>query len=102
NAATVAAAARMLGRRAETNAASDLNALLRSPNPTLRLAAAEALAHCGNRNSVPAILTALAGDTDEFLDHALTLALHHLADHDTYHFSLKQNRWSRLLYWILG
>jgi putative membrane-bound dehydrogenase-like protein len=80
DAVMVAAAARMLGRRAETNAAPKLTALLRSTNLTLRLAAAEALSHCGDPISVPALIEALSSDTDDFLEHALTFALHHLAD----------------------
>jgi putative membrane-bound dehydrogenase-like protein len=90
NAVEVAAAARMLGRLAETNVASELVILLHSPDPAVRLAAAEALAHCGNTDSVPAILTALAGDCDEFLDHALTFALHRLADSDALLSALDQ------------
>src|SRR5262249_17418210 len=46
------------------------------------LAAAEALAHCGGRSSVPALLEALAADTDEFLEHALVFALYRLAERE--------------------
>jgi putative membrane-bound dehydrogenase-like protein len=83
NALTAAAAARMLGRRGETNAAPELTILLRAPNLALRLAAAEALASCGTRTSVPTVLEAMAGDTDDFLEHALTFTLHRLADRET-------------------
>jgi len=80
NEVAIAAAARMLGRRSERNATAQLVSLLGSQKRALRLAAAEALAPCGNRTSIPAILNALEGDTDEFLEHALTYALHRLAD----------------------
>jgi putative membrane-bound dehydrogenase-like protein len=79
NSTIVAAAARMLGRQADTNAAPTLNTLLGSPDSALRLAAAEAISHCGSGASVSNVLAALAGDTDVFLEHALTLALYRLA-----------------------
>lgn len=78
----IAAAARMLGRRKDTNAAPELNALLASPSLALRLAGAEALAHCGDRTSVAALIEALAWETDDFLEHALAFALHRLADRE--------------------
>jgi putative heme-binding domain-containing protein len=80
NETAIAAAVRAAGRRAETNDAPEFIALLRSTNLALRLAAAEALAHCGNKTSVPALIEALAADTDDFLEHALTFSLHCLAD----------------------
>jgi putative heme-binding domain-containing protein len=70
----------MLGRSADTNAAPELTSLLRSTNLALRLAAAEALAHCGNQTAVPSLIAALAQDTDDFLEHALCFALHHLGN----------------------
>ncbi len=75
-----AAAARMLGRQADTNAAPELERLLQSPSLRLRLAAAEALAHCGSSSNAAALIAALAGPTDDFLEHALTFALHRLAN----------------------
>jgi putative membrane-bound dehydrogenase-like protein len=83
NTITVAAAARMLGRLGDTDAAAALTGLLRSPNPGLRLAAAEAIPHCGGPTSLPVVLEALAGDTDAFLEHALTFALYRLASAST-------------------
>ena len=79
NATTVAASARMLGRLADSNAAPAITSLLRSPNPALRLAAAEAIPHCGSPASLPVVVEALAGETDPFLEHALTYALYRLA-----------------------
>jgi putative membrane-bound dehydrogenase-like protein len=75
-----ALAARMLGRAGTKSAAPALSKLLRSEDPPLRLAAAEAVAHCGNANSVPQVLAALALSSDEFLEHALTYALYRLGD----------------------
>jgi len=69
----------MLGRLADTNAAPALTGLLRSSDPALRLAAAEAIPHCGGPASLPAVREALAGETDAFLEHALTFALYRLA-----------------------
>src|SRR5262249_52109855 len=83
NPTVVAASARSLGRLSDTNAAPALTRLLRSPNPALRLAAAEAIAHCGNSASVPDIVGAFAAETDMFLEHALTLALYRLASVST-------------------
>jgi putative heme-binding domain-containing protein len=90
NGGAVAAAARALGRKGEPNAAGQLSELLRSADPALRLAAAEALAHCGDRASVAGLLGALAGDTDEFLEHALTFALHRLSDREALLSALDQ------------
>ena len=79
NVTLVTAAARRLARLGETNAAPELTRLLSSNEPRVRLAAAEAIAHCGNSSSVPAVLEALTEDTDAFLEHALIFALHKLA-----------------------
>ena len=89
--AIAVAAARAAGRRGETNAAPELVPLLRSTNLALRLAAAEALAHCGNTNSVPPLIEALTGETDDFLEHALTFALHRLADRSALNSALNHS-----------
>ena len=52
---------------------------LRTGNPRLKLAAAEALAHCGDAGSLATIWDALSGPTDRFLEHALVHAAHRLA-----------------------
>jgi HEAT repeat protein len=62
----------MLGRVGDTNAAPGLVSLLSADNPGVRVAAAEAIAHCGSAASVPAVLASLAEETDAFLEHALT------------------------------
>jgi putative membrane-bound dehydrogenase-like protein len=77
---TAARSARALGRIADKSAEPALILLLARPEPHVRLAAAEALARCGSSNAVPALLSALAGDADRFLEHALTYTLHRLAD----------------------
>jgi putative membrane-bound dehydrogenase-like protein len=77
---TTARTARALGRVGDKSAEKTLTALLARPEPHVRLAAAEALAHCGSSNAVPALLAALASDADRFLEHALTYTLHRLAD----------------------
>src|SRR5260370_16432427 len=64
-----AAAARMLGRVGDTNAAPGLVSLVSADNPGVRLAAAEAIAHCGSAASVPAVLASLSQETDPFLQH---------------------------------
>lgn len=75
----VATAARVLGRRGDTNAAQELTRLLSASSAAVQMAAAEALAHCGSSASVPAIWDALTNTTDRFLEHALTYAAHRLA-----------------------
>jgi putative membrane-bound dehydrogenase-like protein len=72
--------ARALGRFGDKTAAEPLIGLLARPEPHVRLAAAEALAHCGATSAVPALLAALTKDVDRFLEHALTYTLHCLAD----------------------
>jgi putative membrane-bound dehydrogenase-like protein len=72
--------ARALGRLGDKTAAKPLVGLLARPEPHVRLAAAEALAHCGSTRAVPALLAALTNDVDRFLEHALTYTLHCLAD----------------------
>jgi len=75
----VARAAREAGRAKDRTAEMALTDLLTRPEPQVRLAAAEALAHCGSSNTIPALLAALTGDADQFLEHALIHALHRLA-----------------------
>lgn len=77
---TAARNARALGRIGDKSAEPTLIPLLARPELHVRLAAAEALAHCGSSNAVPALLSALASDADRFLEHALTYTLHRLAD----------------------
>jgi putative heme-binding domain-containing protein len=76
----VARTARALGRAGEKSAEQALTRLLARREPHVRLAAAEALGHCGSSNTVPALLAALTNDVDRFLEHALTHTLHRLAD----------------------
>jgi putative membrane-bound dehydrogenase-like protein len=77
---TTARVARELGRLGDKTAEQALLKALSRSEPHVRLAAAEALAHCGSSNTVPALFAALTGDVDRFLEHALTYALHRLAD----------------------
>jgi len=72
--------ARALGRTGDKGAEKTLIGLLTRPEPYVRLAAAEALAHCSSTNAIPALIASLASDTDRFIEHALTYALHRLAD----------------------
>lgn len=72
--------ARALGRSSDKTAEKALRALLVRPEMHVRFAAAEALAHCGSSESVPALFAALAGEADRFIEHALVHALHRLAD----------------------
>ena len=75
-----AAIARALGYRRNRDSARALDRLLSRADPTVRFAAAEALAHCGDAKSLPAIWRALAEKPDRFLEHALVHAAHRLAD----------------------
>ena len=68
------AASRALARLPKTEAAPALVEVLRSGTPPERFAAAEALATCGTVDSLPAIWSALAGEPDAFLEHALIRA----------------------------
>jgi putative membrane-bound dehydrogenase-like protein len=77
----VATAARALGRREDRLAAGDLGRLLGASSAVVRLAAAEALARCGDRTTVPLLWRALAQpQPDPLHEHALIHAVHHLAD----------------------
>lgn len=80
NADLVALTAHALGRVADAKAGPLLVPLLHHPATHVQFAAAEALAHCGSAESVPALLDRLASDPDRFLEHALVHALHRLAD----------------------
>ncbi len=75
----VAGTAREIGRRGDRGSEGKLIALLKRPEPYVRLAAAEALAHCGSAKACAAICDALAENPDRFLEHALTYALYRLA-----------------------
>lgn len=76
----VIAAARALALRGDRQCASSLGRLLDAPDAAVRLAAAEALARCGDTNSMPQVWQALANQPDRFLEHALVHAAHRLAD----------------------
>jgi HEAT repeat protein len=80
NLATVAARGLML--RKDQGAAATFALLLEHEAPPVRLAAAEALAHCGNRECLPQIWRSLAASPDRFLEHALIHAAQRLADVD--------------------
>jgi putative membrane-bound dehydrogenase-like protein len=75
-----ATACRALAFRADRDAAEALARLLETGTPPVRRAAAEALARCGGPDQLPAIWRALEGDVDRFLEHALVLAAHRIAD----------------------
>jgi len=79
DAVTVATAARALAARADRGAAGSLTRLLASESVPVRFAAAEALARCGNPESLTPIWLALTKDPDRFLEHALIHAAHRLA-----------------------
>lgn len=73
------ASARVIGKRSESESTRALEKALGSPSQRLRLAAAEALARCGDAGSLPALWDALAGPMDRFLEHALIHAAHRIA-----------------------
>ncbi len=75
-----ALAARAISRRDEKGVAPQLHRLLQHEAAHVRMAAAEALAHCGGSESVPPLIEALTHDSDRFLQHAIIYALHRLAD----------------------
>ena len=70
----VAAAARGLAARGDRGCEPRLRELLSAPDGGVRLAAAEALAHCGSAACLGAIWEALAEEPDPFLEHALVYA----------------------------
>ena len=77
-----ALAARALGRMGSPEAALPLAGLLSASAAHVRLAAAEALAHCGGSFLVPAVLAALAGNEDRFVEHSLIHFLYQRAGRD--------------------
>jgi len=77
---TAALAARILGSRAERAAGRQLAGSLKSEAPHVRMAAAEALAQCGDASALPAIWAALGDASDVFIEHALTYAAFRLAE----------------------
>lgn len=79
---TAALAARALASRGDRAAGGALVGLLKADAVHVRMAAAEALAHCGSAESVPAIWEALASTADRFLQHALIHSAWHLASED--------------------
>jgi len=76
---TRALAARALGRIKDKGSSDSLTTLLSDTSAPVRLAAAEALASCGNRESVRPVIDALAREVDRFEEHALILVLHRWA-----------------------
>ena len=90
NAIEVGYAARALGRLGEKSVVPELKSLLGSQNLQLRLAAAEALANCGDAGCVKQLTEALAGPTDDFLVHALIFALHRLASRESLEAALAE------------
>lgn len=76
-----AIATRALGLRADREAAPTLCTVLTASDPSVRLAAAEALARCGDRSSLPVIWQVLGEhQPDRFLEHALIHAAYRVAD----------------------
>ncbi|MBI4605752.1 MAG: dehydrogenase, partial [Planctomycetes bacterium] len=71
--------ARAIGLREDRTAATALALRLFLEEEHVRLAAAEALARCGGAGQVRALLGALGGRADRFLEHALVHALFRLA-----------------------
>ncbi len=56
--------------------------LLSSTDPALQLAAAEALARCGDTSALEPLVTALSKPADRFLEHALIHAIHRIVGED--------------------
>ena len=69
-------ACRVLAMRKEKSAEKALLGLMQSKDQAARLAAAEALAHCGTEKSVPVLVNALTEEVDAFLEHAIVHAIH--------------------------
>src|SRR5262249_52360993 len=65
-------------------------ALLRHESSSVRLAAAEALARCGTAAALPELFHALTLSPDRILEHALTYAIHHVADGPALAAALRQ------------
>ncbi|QDV37774.1 PVC-type heme-binding CxxCH protein [Tautonia plasticadhaerens] len=76
----VMVAARCLALVGDRGGEPRLRTLLSAPDPAVRLAAAEALAHCGGPSSLDALWDALAERPDPFLEHALIYAASKHAD----------------------
>ena len=74
----LAVAARIAGIGRTTTIAPQIVPLLSSTNAAVQLAAAEALARCGNLEAVQPLVAALARPVDRFLEHALIHALHQI------------------------
>jgi putative heme-binding domain-containing protein len=85
------AAARGVGLKQDAGAAAALVHQLESGPPRVRLAAAEALAHCGSLASLPAIWRAVVTASDPFFAHSLAHAVHRLADAGALEAALKQS-----------
>lgn len=82
-------AVRAVGRLGEKAFAPALAKLLSSKDPSIQLAAAEALATCGTPGSLPEIWEALAATTDRFVEHQLVHAAFALARLDELEDALK-------------
>lgn len=78
----VAAAARALARREDSESGPAMARLLEHGDATIRLAAAEGLARVGTPDGLPKIWAALRRSPDRFLEHALVLAVDHVAKPD--------------------
>jgi putative membrane-bound dehydrogenase-like protein len=72
-----ASAARVFGLRHQY--APELLRLVSNSNPPVQLAAAEALARCGDSSVCATLTEVLTQPADRFLEHAVIHALHHLA-----------------------
>jgi putative heme-binding domain-containing protein len=75
----VVLAARVCGARRCRSAARGLERLLGHERAQVRQAAAEALAHCGDRSSLPQIFASLASTDEAVTRHSLIYAIHRLA-----------------------
>jgi putative membrane-bound dehydrogenase-like protein len=83
-------AVRALAVRGEHSSTDQLCRLLASHVPSVQLAAAAALARCGDAKALPALWEALQGQPDLFLQHALIHAVHRLADTAALNAALEQ------------
>ncbi|HZK82921.1 MAG TPA: HEAT repeat domain-containing protein, partial [Humisphaera sp.] len=73
-------AARNVGLRRDAASASQLIEMLRTDSAPIRREAATALGRIKSRESVPALLAALRGNADRFLEHALIYAMIRIDD----------------------
>jgi putative membrane-bound dehydrogenase-like protein len=71
--------ARILGRIADRGSRQSLERLLKNTDQRVRFVAAEALAHCGTAESIPALVEALTIEADVFMEHAALFALYKLS-----------------------